>query len=275
MPSHLPQILIHSNEPIWIDYGLFPRLPHEGEDIYCDSLTFRMGYGYELAKKLNALNVKVGWCLQYAEPVFQALAKAEAQLDGISDSLVEITPTHPTSLAISAPLQSGDHRTVIANATYDLDISWLTENRQNPLWLVLWDWQANIKLCEIIAWCQKMKIPVFLGVTQSENIGIYIEKLVNLLKETSIVEGIVFHHPPYIQKKEIVLENSFVELLQKHIPVIIVKQNDGFRIISLINNILCDQTNGCFIEWLSHYIHQRLQRKDVINSIIYAQNCSR
>jgi hypothetical protein len=271
----MPQILIHSNEPLWIDYGIFPRLPHEGEDIYCDSLTFRMGYGYKLARKLNAFSIEVGWCLQYAEPVFQALAKSEAQLDGISDSLIEITPTHPTALAISAPLQSGGNRTVMAGTTCDLNIAWLTESEQCPSWLVLWDWKVNDRLSEVFAWCQKMNTPVFLGVTQSENTNGYIEKLVNLLKDTPIVEGIVFHHPPYVQAKEGELDNSLVELLQKYIPVIIVKQNDELRIISFNDSILDEKVNGCFIEWLSRYIHQRFHGKDIASSVVYAQNSFR
>jgi hypothetical protein len=233
-----------------------------------------MGYGYKLAKNLFTLMVDVGWCLQYAEPVFQALAKAEAQQDGISDSLIEISPTHPTPLAISAPLQSGDYRTVIANTTYKLDVSWLTENEQNPSWLVLWDWQVNDRLCEIFTWCQKIKIPVILGVTQFENTNGNIEKLIDLLKDTPVVEGIVIHHPPYIQTKESGLDNTLIKLLQQYIPVVIIKQKDGLRISSLINNLLYEQTNGCFIEWLSYYIHQRLQGKDIATSIYYAQNHS-
>jgi hypothetical protein len=209
--------------------------------------------------------------VQYAEPVFRALVKAQAQRDEISDLLIETAPTHPTPLAISAPLRSGDHRTVIANTTYELDISWLTANEQIPSYLVLWDWQANAKLCDLLAWGEQKKIPIFLGVTQFETTDDYIEKLVDLLKGTSVVEGILFHRPPYIKTKESGLDKSLVELLQKYIPVIFIEQDSEFQITSSLCEICNEHISISFIEWLSLFIHQRLQGKDIKASVDYTQ----
>lgn len=272
MSFHIPQVLIHSNEPLWIDYGIFPRLPHEGEDIYCDSLAFRLGYGYDLSKKLNTLGVETGWCLQYAEPVFQALAKSQAQRDEVSNSLVEICPTHPTPLAVSAPLRSGDHRTVIADTHYDLNTSWLMEADEKPSWLVLWNWLMNEKLHEIIPYCQQKKIAVCLGITQDENTGSDIEKVVSLLKGVPAVEVMIFHRPPYLPMTECGWKNSFIELLQDDIPVIMVEKSDGLQITSSTSEQKTTHTAANFIEWISFYIHHRQLGNDIVSAVGYAQS---
>ncbi len=225
-------ILIHSLEPLWIDYGVFPRLPNPGEDIYCDSLAFRFGAGYETAGVLNHLGRNAGWILQYEESVFQDLVRQQAQIDGISDHIESARQTYPAALAVTAPLRSGIQKTILTLPDAErADLAFLNTYPELTN-LVLWGWQPGTELRRALETCQQHNIRVSLALPHHEKEPLDFDSLQILISKNPVIDLLVIYRTPYLPKSEDFMENSVLESLRQDFPLLLVEQGDIFQLRS-------------------------------------------
>lgn len=274
-----PAVYIHSLEPIWIDYGTFPRLPNTGEDIYCDGLAFRFGLGYALNRKLQDAKVPSYWFLHYAEEVFRSLAIQQAREDSLGERILPAQQCLQASLAISAPLKSGEKKFILVDPPQQLETDQVFVSVPNNSWLVLLDWKPGAALQEVLAGCCSRNIHVCLGLPYHEELPVDISQLLARLEDSSPVEFLFLYTPPYLPPPaQEIDENEFLRLCFR-VPVVLPAGPDGCTVYQSAKAwqlILPTGTEpGDWLTgWLAVYLKARLNGSPIAAAIDYAQSFS-
>ena len=273
----LPAVYIHSLEPIWIEYGTFPRLPNTGEDIYCDGLNFQFGLGYALNQKLQDAKVPSCWFVHYAEDVFRSLVNQQAQDDSIGDRMLPARQSFQASLAISAPLKSGEKKFILVDPPRKLAADQVCFSVPDQSWLVLLDWKPGESLQEVLAGCRLKNVHVCLGLALHEEKPVDTLQLLACLGETSPVDLVFFYSPPYLPPPAQHAARGLINKLCDSMPVVLIASLDELTVFQSEKEwkSISSSENDPFTwlaGWLAAYLQSRLHGSSVAAAIDYAQS---
>ncbi len=224
-------IYIHSFEPIWIDYGVFQRLPNPGEDIYCDNLNFRFGLGYNLTRWLSKLEVPALFSLHFSEEIFRNLAIQQAYQDGLEKYIIHSDQCFPASLAVSAPLKSGEQKLILVNPPRQVDATTFCSSVPDDSWLVLVDWKPDNGLEQVFETCRDKNVHVCLGLPWHEEVPVDRVDLELLLKKQSPVEMVFTYSPAYLPMSLLAVYDEAIQAVRDSIPVMILAHRDNAMVL--------------------------------------------
>ena len=272
-----PVVYIHSLEPIWIEYGTFPRLPNTGEDIYCDGLNFQFGLGYALNQKLQDAKVPSCWFVHYAEDVFRSLVNQQAQDDSIGDRMLPARQSFQASLAISAPLESGEKKFILVDPPRKLSAEQVILSVPDHSWLVLLDWKPGESLQAVLASCRLKNVHVCLGLALHEEKPVDILQLLACLGEISHVDLVFFYSPPYLPTPAQHPDSGLISKLCASVPVVLTASHDGLSVFQTEKAWKPISAPGIvpsawLTGWLAAYLKSRLHGSSAEASIGYAQS---
>lgn len=269
-------VFVFSLEPLWIDYGMFPRLPATGEDIFCDSVNFHYGRGYELVRALTKDGLPANWFLHYSEPAFQALVQQQAVRDGIQDCIYSTEQITKTSLAVTAPQQCGEKKYILVNPPKEMDTDQLMAVIPDNSWLVLCDWEQDHNLQKMLGNCQQHNIKVFLGIPIHERIPFSWSYLIKLSIQYPIIETLFLYVPAYLPELDMSIASDQLEKLKVQIPLIIQEDKQNIHFLyekkiqshrKKINGNSCTLNN-----FLAAYLQARFTGSTIPEAFAYAQD---
>ncbi len=276
MTSKGERIYIHSLEPIWIEYGIFACLPKEGEDIFCDSVTFHFGQGYEFVSVLQKAGFTTRWFLHYSEPAFKALVLQQAVRDGIQDCIFPTVQTCKTSLAVSAPLQSTDTKYLLVNPPKEINTDQLMADVLENCWLILWGWLPDSDLHKVLAYCLRLGIRVCLGVPLHERYPFSLTALLDAITYFPVFETICFYTPAYLPESKTALTPNLLDECRAKVPVVIFEDENGIHFYCLSNELNYQVENivgsNTLNRWFGSYFQTRLSGSTSHVAFIYAQS---
>jgi len=272
-----PAVYIHSLEPIWIDYGTFPRLPNTGEDIYCDGLNFQFGLGYALNQELQDAKVPSCWFVHYAEEVFRSMANQQARDDDLGDRLLPARQCFQASLAISAPLKSGEKKFILVDPPRKLAADQVCFSVPDQSWLVLLDWKPGESLQEVLAGCRLKNVHVCLGLALHEEKPVDTLQLLACLGEVSPVDLVFFYFPPYLPPPAQHADRGLINKLLASVPVVLIASLDELTVFQSEKEWKSISSSGndpftWLAGWLAAYLQSRLHGSSVAAAIDYAQS---
>ncbi len=275
-----PIMYVHSLEPLWIKYGIFPRLPKTGEDIYCDDLDFRLGLGYRLAGLLNEEGVPSFYYLYFSEEVFQDLVIHQAQQDGLEKCIIPARQKFQAGLAVSAPLRSGEQKFILVDPPRQMDAALFCSTLIKNSWLVLLNWKPDESLKVALETCRDRNIHVCLGLPWHEEVPVNFSDLAAILGDRAHAELVFIYSPPYLPPPVQPFNEDTISALGGKVPVLIVVHHEILRVHHSSQVWETTPNPGKIqgeqpVHWLAAYLMARTSGLSIGESLIYTHPHSR
>lgn len=271
-----PPVSIHSLEPLWIDYGVFPRLPKTGEDIYCDNLDFRFGLGYGLTRQLHKAGVPSFCNLYFLEEVFQDLVTQQARQDGMEKCIIPARQKFQAGLAISAPLRSGEQKFILVDPPRQMDAALFCSKLIKNSWLVLLNWKPDESLKKALETCRDRNVRVCLGLPWHEEVPVNFSELAAILADRANTELVFIYSPPYLPPPSQPFNKDTVNALGSKVPVLLVVHQE--TLASHHSGKVWEETpnpammlSEQSVHWLAAYLKVRTSGSSVEEALIYTQ----
>ena len=272
-PSN-PPVSIHSLEPLWIDYGVFPRLPRTGEDIYCDNLDFRFGLGYGLTGLLHKAGVPSFYNFYFIEEVFQNLVIHQARQDGFEKCIRPARQQFQACMAVSAPLKSGELKLILIDPPRQMDAALFCSTLIENSWLVLLNWKPDERLKNVLETCRDRNVCVCLGLPWHEEIPVNFSDLAAILDGRANAELVFIYSPPYLPPPCQPFNKETITALGSKVPVLLVFQQENLAVHH--SELVWESSSKPgmkqaeqLVHWLAAYLKTRTSGSSIEESLNY------